>query len=135
MFDNIFNLKIYIKNIIIIIYKVKNMKQKKHNFCIQQECGSDLSVPDIVGLLAKHKFVESIVNKYTADDTADDLAQDIYIQLLTSEKTKELYLSKQLQFYIVGVVSRSIHSNSSPYFKKYINFKKISVSIDEAKNI
>lgn len=111
------------------------MKQSKYQLYCSQQGEEDITVQEIVKLLAKHKFVENIVYKYTNDDTADDLAQDIYVQLLTSEKTKTLYIKKQLQFYIVGVVTRSIHSNSSPYFKKYIHFKKNTTDIDEAKNI
>lgn len=99
------------------------------------DIGSEINNANIVKGLAKHKFVEKIVNKYVSYENAEDLAQDIYLQLLESDKTVELYLNKQLQFYIVGVVTKSAFSTSSIYYSKYLKLKNISTNIDEQRNI
>lgn len=55
----------------------------------------------IVDKLAKDKVVESICHRITKGkeaDTLNDLCQDVYEQLLTSDKTVGLYERNELNF-------------------------------------
>lgn len=90
--------------------------------------GRDVNVNQIVSALAKNKVVENIIHSITNDDCSDDLSQDIYIQLLTSEKTKQLYLTGQLQFYICGIVKNNVLSKNSAYYKTYKKFMQFSTN-------
>lgn len=80
---------------------------------------------EIVNEMARTREVERIVAKYCSDDTKEDLIQDIYINLLQSPKTVELYLKRQLNFYIVGIITKSLFSSSSPYYSRYKKFRTL----------
>ena len=60
-----------------------------------------LSNAEIVDKLAKDRVVEEIcktITKGRDSDTLKDLCQDIYIQLLESDKTQGLYERKEINF-------------------------------------
>lgn len=60
-----------------------------------------LSNQEIVNQLAKDRTVEEICHKITKGkdkDTLNDLCQDVYVQLLTSDKTVGLYERNELNF-------------------------------------
>lgn len=93
------------------------------------DCRKEITNNNIVASLAKQRFVEQIINIYAKpEDFKEDLAQDIYIQLLEDKKTVELYLSKQLSYYIVKMVKLNLFSNTSRYYYKY---KKFTENCDE----
>lgn len=55
----------------------------------------------IVDKLAKDKVVEEICNKITRGkdaDTLNDLCQDIYLQLLESDKTQGMYERGEIKY-------------------------------------
>ena len=65
------------------------------------EENQNLSNTDIVSKLAQDKVVESICKKITKSkniDTLNDLCQDIYLQLLESDKTKGLYERGEINY-------------------------------------
>lgn len=92
-----------------------------------------MNICDVVNELARKKLVESIIKKINRAEqprNLQDLAQDIYLQLLTknTDKIIELYQNKQLKFYITRIVLNNICSNTSPYYTKY---KKNIDNIDD----
>ena len=82
-----------------------------------------LSNKEIVDILARDKVVEEICRKITKgkdSDTLNDLCQDIYIQLLESDKTQGMYERGEIKFWISRVLMNNICSNTSPYYRTYI---------------
>lgn len=82
-----------------------------------------LSNAEIVDKLAKDRVVEEIcktITKGKDSDTLKDLCQDIYIQLLESDKTQGLYERKEINFWITRVLMNNICSSTSPYYRTYI---------------
>lgn len=90
------------------------------------DIGRDADASAIVAALAKHKTVESIVKSMDVSDASDDLIQDIYMQLLEDPKTVDLYLKRELQFYIVGIARNSVFSNTSRYYTRYKKFTELN---------
>lgn len=67
----------------------------------QKESLTSLTNQQIVNILAKDKVVESICHRITKGkeaDTLNDLCQDVYVQLLTSDKTVGLYERGEIKF-------------------------------------
>ena len=65
------------------------------------EGNQTLSNKEIVDILARAKVVEEICRKITKgkdSDTLNDLCQDIYIQLLESDKTQGMYERGEIKF-------------------------------------
>ena len=82
-----------------------------------------LSNAQIVDKLAKERVVEEICRKITKakdSDTLKDLCQEIYMQLLESDKTQGLYERGEIKFWISRVLMNNICSNTSPYYRTYI---------------
>lgn len=50
-------------------------------------------------------------------DNLEDLAQDIYWELLTGERVPEDY--DQLRFFVARVIMNNINSNTSRYYARY----------------
>lgn len=93
----------------------------------------------IVERLAKEKKVEEIISKITKgskEDTLHDLANDIYLDLLTKPELKiqQLYYGKgqdnpdytnnQLDYFITRIILNSVNSKTSRYYyiyKKFLN--------------
>lgn len=61
------------------------------------------------------------LNMRVSPNDIEDLIQEVYIILLeyNPKKIIELYEKKQLKFFIVGILRRQYHSNTSPFYKKY----------------
>lgn len=97
-------------------------------------CDGIVNNANIVESLAKHRFVENIISKYCYEDTAQDLAQDIYLQLYESPNTVDLYNKKQLQFYITGACKKAIYSNTSKYYRTYKKLKDLSEGYEKIIN-
>lgn len=90
------------------------------------DIGNGASAREIVGALAENRTVEHIVSTLEYADTKKDLVQDIYMQLLEDPKTVELYLKKELQYYIVGIARNSVLSKNSRYYNKYKKFTNLN---------
>lgn len=77
----------------------------------------------IVDKLAREKAVETICKKITKGkdaDTLNDLCQDIYLQLLESDKTQGLYERGEINYWIAKVLMNNICSSTSPYYRTYL---------------
>lgn len=81
---------------------------------------------EIINIIAKDRWVESIITNIAgdADDLLNDLAQDIYVDLMLKdeEKVVKLYEAKQLKFFITRMVLNNIHSKNSPFWMQYKRF-------------
>ena len=92
----------------------------------------------IINEIANNGLVEEIIqgvsySKFENTENIKDLAQDIYLQLLQmrTDKLNDLYIKKQLRYWIARIVVNSIHSKTSPYFYTYKKEQMQSVSISE----
>ena len=84
----------------------------------------------IIEQLAKDRVVESIIeNVNNSDQDRFDLAQDIYLDLLTKDDAfiQELYQSNKLKYFIVKMVTNNIKNKTSPYYYQY---KKPNEKVD-----
>lgn len=91
---------------------------------------------EIIDTIAKQKMVEGIIHNVAGyEDTLNDLAQEIYIDLLSKDEDKliEMYDNKQLKFYIARIVTNNIFSKTSPYYTTYKKNKY--EDIDSVKNL
>lgn len=87
---------------------------------------------DVVNDIAKKKMVETIISnvgKGTFPCT-DDLAQDIYLELLNKVDKKPTYLvqltqKKQLNFYITRMVMNNLFSKNSRYYYNYLRYEQL----------
>ena len=92
----------------------------------------------IINEIANSGLVEEIIqgvsySKFENQVNLQDLAQDIYLQLLQmrTDKLNDLYTKNQLRYWIARIVVNSIHSKTSPYFYMYKKEQMQSVSISE----
>lgn len=92
----------------------------------------------IINEIANNGLVEEIIqgvsySKFENQVNLQDLAQDIYLQLLQMDTAKinELYFKKQLRFWVTRIITNNIHSKTSPYFYTYKKEQMQSVSIDD----
>lgn len=78
-----------------------------------------LSNYEIVDTLARQRFVEKIVHKYTTPNK-DDLVQYVYLCLLEMDNVKlnELYTNKQLNFFTSRIISNQILSLDSKHYRE-----------------
>lgn len=79
-------------------------------------------VTKILNELENENVVRDIcVNMRVSPNDIDDLIQEVYVILLEykPEKIVDMYEKKQLKYFIVGVLQRQYHSNTSPFYKKY----------------
>lgn len=88
----------------------------------------------IIEKLAKEKTIETIINNIakTNDDTLQDLAQMLYLDLL--EKKDEtiitLYKEKKIQYFLTRMVINSINSKTSRYYYLYKKYNDITDEIE-----
>lgn len=61
------------------------------------------------------------LNMRVSPNDIDDLIQEVYVILLDykADRIIEMYEKKQLKYFIVGILKRQYHSNTSPFYKKY----------------
>lgn len=81
---------------------------------------------DIVDTLAREKTIENLIRKMKVsqgelNENLKDLAQDLYISLLTKDEKKiqGLYERGELNYFITQMISNNIHSKNSPYYMTY----------------
>lgn len=88
----------------------------------------------IIKKLAEEKTIETIIKNVakTDDDTLQDLAQMLYLDLL--EKKDEtiitLYQEKKLQYFLTRMVINSINSKTSRYYYLYKKYNDITEEIE-----
>lgn len=76
----------------------------------------------IIDELERDNVIRDIcTNMRVLQNDIDDLIQEVYVILLEYNRDKiiELYKKKQLKFFIIGILQRQYHSNTSPFYKKY----------------
>ena len=76
----------------------------------------------IIDELERNNVIRDIcTNMRVQLNDIDDLTQEVYLILLEYNRDKiiELYQKKQLKFFIIGILQRQYHSNTSPFYKKY----------------
>ena len=90
-----------------------------------------MSKKDIINNLAKEKYIETTIGNLTTSPYKKDLAQDLYIELLTKpdELIFGLFERDELKFYIKKMIRLNINSNTSPFYTKYERYRKISDEI------
>lgn len=79
-------------------------------------------VTKILDELERENIVRDIcINMNVSPNDINDLVQEVYVILLEyrAEKIIELYNNKQLKYFLVGILKRQYHSNTSPFYKKY----------------
>ena len=90
-----------------------------------------MSKKDIINNLAKEKYIETTIGNLTTSPYKQDLAQDLYIELLMKpdDLIDGLFERDELKFYIKKMVRLNINSNASPFYTKYERYRKISDEI------
>lgn len=89
---------------------------------IYKEYVCNMTVNEIITELYNNNVVRELIGNITKGtfENLDDFEQDIYTDLLLHpEKTIKLYEKKELKFYLVGYIRKSIFSKNSPYYQKY----------------
>ena len=76
----------------------------------------------LVDRASRERLVENMIASMRCSagqrkDNLEDLAQDIYWELLTGERVPEDY--DQLRFFVARVIMNNINSNTSRYYAKY----------------
>lgn len=85
-------------------------------------------ITEILNELERENVVRNIcVNMKVSPVDIDDFVQEIYVILLeySPDKIIEMYRKKQLKYFLVGVIQRQYHSNTSPFFKKYKKYYQL----------
>lgn len=85
-----------------------------------------MSDMEIINIIANRKMVESIIDnnsKGTYPNT-EDLAQDLYVELIEKIKKQpnylvNLYQQKHLNFYLTRIVMNNLFSKNSRYYYNY----------------
>jgi len=92
---------------------------------------------DIISEISKDRVIERIIQKYNNSMYSDDLAQDLYIDLLGKDEELicRLYDTSQLEFYIRKMIRLNLNSNTSRFYRNYIKYQKITSSIEDEKKI
>ena len=82
---------------------------------------------EIIAELGKNKVVETLIKKTTkhSEEELKDLGQDIYMNLLEKEEEKvvKMYENNELEYYIIGMITKNFFSQTSPYYTKYKRWK------------
>lgn len=92
----------------------------------------------VINCLAVSGIVEEIIRNVAgdSDENLKDLAQDIYIYLLSKDEDKLVYMfeNKQIKYYITKIITNQIYSNSSPFYCTYKKDKNNKKNIDDYEN-
>lgn len=90
---------------------------------------------EIIDKLAKERTIEKILfNIYKNEQPfMDDLAQDLYVELLEMEENLliRLYDNGAINFYLVRIIKNNVSSNTSRFVKKYKKYYKKIINIDD----
>ena len=89
---------------------------------------------EILNLLASKKEVEKIIkNLGCFNNSAKDLAQDIYISLMEKDPDliQALYDKGELNYYITRMVKNNLNSHTSPYHITYRQKRQESYGLIE----
>lgn len=91
---------------------------------------------NIINELAKNCVVEKFVKKYTDfanNPYIEDLVQDIYVSLMEKENSfiQNLYKKNELDYFIIKMIKNNLYSSTSPFYKKYQQFRAITDSIGD----
>lgn len=87
---------------------------------------------EIITEIAEQHMIEDIIRNVDKSvipkQSLKDLAQDIYLDLLTKPESKiiQLYEKKQLRYFISRMVTNNLHSNTSPYYRTYKRTSQIN---------
>jgi hypothetical protein len=88
----------------------------------------------IVEKIAQEKTIETIIKNVakTDDDTLQDLAQMLYLDLLekNDETIISLYEEKKLQYFLTRMVINSINSKTSRYYYLYKKYNDLTEEIE-----
>lgn len=87
---------------------------------------------DIIDDLAKKKVVERLIKSYCLSSPYfNDLAQDIYVELLNKkdELIIGLWNSNEYEYYIRKIIKNNINSTTSPFWKNYEKFRKTTTDL------
>lgn len=82
---------------------------------------------DIVNQLARTKTIERLCKAYHSNSPyIKDLCQDLYIDLLNKDDATihKLYTTDTFEYYIKKMLSNNINSSTSPFYKKYEQYRK-----------
>lgn len=97
-----------------------------------------MTANEVVDKIAKERMVETIIGNVVGDATADtlnDLAQELYLQLLEDgQRTVELYEKKQLNFFLARIVCNQIKSSTSSYHRIYRAPMNKTVELEQCPN-
>ena len=88
--------------------------------------------------IAKNKIVEGIINNIAQSGDRrlgflDDLAQDIYLVLLSDKDFVESMEDEQQRYYITRIVLNQIQSKNSRYYYNYKKQYERVIPIDDVK--
>lgn len=90
----------------------------------------------IVDELARARVVERLLltqTQYRCNPYINDLAQDIYIDLLNKDAgmIERLYNEGTLIFFIMRMIRNNLYSSNSPFYYDYQRFRKLSNELPE----
>ena len=91
----------------------------------------------IIEELARGRQVEEILERNNISSPyVSDLAQDIYVQLLEKDGAiiEGLYERGELLYFVRKMITNNIFSVTSPYYRKYEDFRKRSDELKEYAN-
>lgn len=83
---------------------------------------------EVVDMIARAKLVEELVTNIThvgSGADVQDLIQEIYLALLTTDESKiiDLYVNGQIRFFIARVIINQYFSSKSPFYIKIKSFR------------
>lgn len=92
----------------------------------------------LIEYLARAKVVEGIINNIAQSGDRrlgflDDLAQDIYLVLLSDKEFVESMEDEQQRYYITRIVLNQIQSKNSRYYYNYKKQYEKLIPIDDVK--
>lgn len=84
---------------------------------------------EVINKMAQTRMIETIIsnNAKGTYPCTDDLAQDIYVELIEKTEKKpnylvDLYKKKHLNFYVTRIVMNNLFSKNSRYYYNYMRW-------------
>lgn len=86
-----------------------------------------MSFEDIITDLYNSEFLNSLLTKITSNhELKDDLKQELFLILCSNpKKIIDAYENKYLNYYVVNIVKKMYHSNTSPFHYKFRKFNSL----------